>query len=373
MARWGIMASPKNVGGAGFTDTRVKNTCLLAKWLIKLERGDNTLCCELLRKKYLGEKSIYSYKKKSGSQFWKGVLSTRDEAARGLIYIVGDGKKARFWLDVWLGNCALSISFPNLFDICNQKEWSVFKTLHNGNVNLTFRRNFDAVHSQEWQDLSEMLEGMELTNVPDSIRWCLDKKGVYTIKSLYNEIFFPGFENKWMLCIWTARIPLKVKIFLWQVCNDKIQSAEQLKRRNWEGPIECKMCGQVESAEHIFVDCVLAKYGWSFFRDVLEWTDTPNSLEDLSCKLVEGNKRENANFAYIFGCLAWTLWLMRNDLIFNNYVAPSPDVCILRTISFMQRWRILSKEQAQHWIGSVIHKLRRRLSLLGSDAGDGMA
>jgi hypothetical protein len=57
-------------------------------------------------------------------------------------------------------------------------------------------------------------------------------------------------------------------------------------------------------------------------------------------------------------------------LIFNNYVAPSPDVCILRTISFMQRWRILSKEQAQLWIGSVIHKLRRRLSLLGFDAGD---
>jgi hypothetical protein len=76
----------------------VKNTCLLTKWLIKLERGDNTLCCELLRKKYLGDKSIYSYKNKSGSQFWKGVLSIRDEAARGLIYIVGDGKKLGFGL-----------------------------------------------------------------------------------------------------------------------------------------------------------------------------------------------------------------------------------------------------------------------------------
>jgi hypothetical protein len=135
----GMMASPKTVGGAGFTDTRAKNTCLLAKWLIKLERGDYTLCCNLLRKKYLGEMSIFSYKKKSGSQFWKSVLSTRDEAARGLIYIVGDGRKARFWLDVWLGNCALRIAFPNLFVICNQKEWSVSKALNNGNVNLTFR------------------------------------------------------------------------------------------------------------------------------------------------------------------------------------------------------------------------------------------
>jgi hypothetical protein len=54
------MASPKKAGGARFTDTRVMNTCLLAKWLVKLERGDVTLCCNLLRQKYLGEKSIYS-------------------------------------------------------------------------------------------------------------------------------------------------------------------------------------------------------------------------------------------------------------------------------------------------------------------------
>jgi hypothetical protein len=127
------------------------------------------------------------------------------------------------------------------------------------------------------------------------------------------------------------------------------------------------MCGQVESTEHIFVDFALAKYGWSVFSDVLAWPNTPDSLEELSCKPVEGNERENANFAYIFGCLAWSLWLLRNDLIFNNFVAISYNVCIVRTISFMQRWRILSKEQAQLWIDVVIHKLRRRHSLLSSE------
>jgi hypothetical protein len=170
-----------------------------------------------------------------------------------------------------------------------------------------------------------------------------------------------------MMNIWKAKIPLKIKIFLWQVCNDKIQSAEQLKKRNWEGPIECKMCGQIESKEHIFVDCALARYGWNVFRDVLAWSSTPDSLEELSSKLVEGNERENGNFIYIFGSLAWSLRLLRNDLIFNNLVALSPDVCIFRTISFMQRWRILSKEQAQLWIDTVIHKLRRRLCSLSSE------
>jgi hypothetical protein len=58
-------------------------------------------------------------------------------------------------------------------------------------------------------------------------------------------------------------------MFLWQVCNDKVQSAEQLARKNWQGPIECKLCGRLESAEHIFVLCALAKFCWSVFKDVL--------------------------------------------------------------------------------------------------------
>jgi hypothetical protein len=28
--------------------------------------------------------------------------------------------------------------------------------------------------------------------------------------------------------------------------------------------------------------------------------------------------------------LAWSLWLLRNDLIFSNFVALSPDVCIFQ-------------------------------------------
>jgi hypothetical protein len=162
MAKWRVMASPKEAEGASFTDTRVMNICRLTKWLVKLERGDDTLCCNLLRQKYLGEKSIYSYKKKSGSQFWRGLLSTRGEASRGLIYITGDGKKARFWLDVWIGKCASCVSFPNLFEIRNQNEWSVCKSLNNGCINLTFRRSFDVLHMQEWAELSALIEGVSL-------------------------------------------------------------------------------------------------------------------------------------------------------------------------------------------------------------------
>jgi hypothetical protein len=40
---------------------------------------------------------------------------------RGLKYKLGNGKKARFWHEVWLGECLLKIAFPYIFKICNHK------------------------------------------------------------------------------------------------------------------------------------------------------------------------------------------------------------------------------------------------------------
>jgi hypothetical protein len=36
MVKWVELANPRDHGGLGFTDTRLMNECLLAKWIIKL-------------------------------------------------------------------------------------------------------------------------------------------------------------------------------------------------------------------------------------------------------------------------------------------------------------------------------------------------
>jgi hypothetical protein len=38
MVKWADLAKPKDFGGLGFIDTRLMNTYLLSKWIIKLER-----------------------------------------------------------------------------------------------------------------------------------------------------------------------------------------------------------------------------------------------------------------------------------------------------------------------------------------------
>ena len=85
MASWDILAKLKDVGGLGFTDTRVMNKCLLAKWIFRIERCDKKLCLDLLRRKYLGEGGFYSCKYRGGSQFWKGLQEIKEECLFGLV------------------------------------------------------------------------------------------------------------------------------------------------------------------------------------------------------------------------------------------------------------------------------------------------
>jgi hypothetical protein len=57
MIKWEALSRPKEFGGLGFMDVRAMNICLLVKWIDKLERGEEGLCCSLLRRKYIGHNS----------------------------------------------------------------------------------------------------------------------------------------------------------------------------------------------------------------------------------------------------------------------------------------------------------------------------
>jgi hypothetical protein len=77
MIRWEALNRLREFGGLGFLDVRVMNNCLLGKWIDKLERGDESLCCALLRKKYFGQKSIFQIQQRGDSQFWWALLDAR--------------------------------------------------------------------------------------------------------------------------------------------------------------------------------------------------------------------------------------------------------------------------------------------------------
>jgi hypothetical protein len=49
--------------------------------------------------------------------------------------------------------------------------------LRGGDINLAFRRNFDNSEIAKWDELERELEGFQLSNEEDSMRWVLIPHG----------------------------------------------------------------------------------------------------------------------------------------------------------------------------------------------------
>lgn len=285
--------------------------------------------------------------------------------AIGLIYIVKNGKKARFWRDVWLGQCPLSIVYGKFFEICNEQDKTVYEVLRNNEVNLTFRRCFGSVEIEEWQQLLNRIRDVQLQEGPDAVTWGLQKNGNFTTASLYRELTFPGMTNKEVMSLWKAKIPMKIKFFLWSIYSDRLPSAEQLVKRNWPGDEFCKMCGQIETSQHIFFECFLAHYCWWTYRDALGWTLTPMNFQQFLTFSRGRGENPNLKMIFLLACICWSIWLIRNDYVFNNRVASCPNVVVHRSLIFMQKWSILLKAKEKEWATKTLEKLSTHLERNG--------
>jgi hypothetical protein len=84
MVRWRDLCSPTVFGGLGFVESRARNISLLSKWIMKLERGDQDMCCQILRKKYCSFGGFFQSSSAGGSQFWKGLHSIKNWVKRGV-------------------------------------------------------------------------------------------------------------------------------------------------------------------------------------------------------------------------------------------------------------------------------------------------
>ena len=84
-----------------------------------------------------------------------------------------------------------------------------------------------------------------------------------------------------LMAILEIRLPLKIKIFLWQAFRGRLPSADQIHKRNGPGSQFCALCGELEDTEHIFFHCALAKLIWSCVREWLHVTWAPASFSEL--------------------------------------------------------------------------------------------
>jgi hypothetical protein len=76
---------------------------------------------------------------------WKYIRKGWDTFLPLLSYNVGDGSLVQFWHDLWCGEAALKVAYPELFAISSDKDESVAALMlfRNGSLHceLNFERN----------------------------------------------------------------------------------------------------------------------------------------------------------------------------------------------------------------------------------------
>jgi hypothetical protein len=118
--------------------------------------------------------------------------------------------------------------------------------------------------------------------------------------------------------IWRAKLPMKIKVFMWYLKKRVILTMDNLAKRNWRGNRGCSFCNTLESIQHLFFNCAYAKFLWTAVHMVLGIAQ-PTDVNDLfNHWLKREGTNHNLNLLIVAAALCWSLWISRYEIVFDK-------------------------------------------------------
>jgi hypothetical protein len=69
--------------------------------------------------------------------------------------------------------------------------------------------------------------------------WDWNKNGLFSVKSVYKDISSAGIDRSFKH-LWKAKIPLKIKVWLWLIWHNAIGTKDVMLERGWVGSPKCQ-------------------------------------------------------------------------------------------------------------------------------------
>jgi hypothetical protein len=278
---------------------------------------------------------------------------------------VRSGGQTFIWEDVWLGGTPLKIKFPDLYKFSDDPMALVADCGSTYDWEVGFRRTLTVNEMEQRDALFATLQGVSLDPMGrDEVSWAFEKSKNFTTKSLYRFIIHRGVRLDNSKNIWKTKLPLKIKVFLWQVANNRLQTATELTKRAWKGGSKCCLCGRREDKDHIFFKCSLAQFVWCCVRDVFRLSRSPMSWDDFQGGwLSQSFKMSYRTGLFVFAGLAWAMWRNRNKMAIEQKFPSNPVDVIRSGMFFVQKWLLLLKDAEHKTVAAVLKKLQDFLEL----------
>jgi ribonuclease HI len=240
----------------------------------------------------------------------------------GIVWRVGLGSKIQIWHDPWLPRVT-----------------SGKVTLKRGRAHLRWVSQLMVPGRKEWDvpllnsvlyphDAQEVMKIRLSARVPeDHVAWFYETSDLFSARSAYHlavsmdkpegnqescSARADGTQQGFK-CIWSAKVPPKVKVFAWRLCQDGLSTQSNRKTRGLEQCAMCQVCGREdEIGYHAVVCCpkaVALRYelrkGWRIPDEKHFRFTGPDWLHHL-LSTIDDDSRDNTLLLF------WRAWHHRN-------------------------------------------------------------
>lgn len=353
--KWEKICQSKKYGGLGLSSVKNRNLILLGKWWWRAYGERQGYWNEILSQRYglNWRLDLTKIIDKSCSPVVSSIISLKKDRSCQFItdssnyrWILNDGKQVLFWEDLWYHDKTLAESHPNLYNISSFKQVTVSELI---NVNLD-SRVLNVMRAQvstpeglaEFNSISHLLNSVRLSNKSDILVW-KPSGGTFSTKLSYKLLFSADLPSsnhfRWNL-VWGQIVPPKIKIFLWKVMWTILPTKLVLSKRLSNINPLCDWCGvKEETMEHIFWGCEVADWMWQYLGS---WWSIPSLLNrhfDFSLPrlfLLTRRKFIKKVWGLVVAAALWTIWLARNDNVFNKIRATKKTVIHLLNFRISQ-------------------------------------
>ena len=105
---------------------------------------------------------------------------------------------------------------------------------------------------------------------------------------------------------------------MWYLRRGVVLTKDNLARRNWPGSKKCCFCTHDETIKHLFFQCKFARSTWSVIQ-IASNLYPPTSVANIFGHWLDGISNRFKTLIRVGAyALIWSLWLCRNDLVFND-------------------------------------------------------
>jgi hypothetical protein len=146
--------------------------------------------------------------------------------------------------------------------------------------------------------------------------------------------------------IWQAFAEPKCKFFAWLVMHDKVLTADNMLKRNWECNYNCSLCLYLhETTQHLLTQCNFIEAAWNLVATGFNlhiYNDFPSDegpREWVTALLASGSKKEKRKRIGMLCIFWWMIWKKGKEGFFDNkHLSRPPEAFV--TVEFT--WHCLA-------------------------------